>query len=95
MSDIRTQVDSPSSPSPMESPAKREQRLLQEQRLLRVKPAAKYLGVCEDTLRNMVRRGEIRMIPGTSLRTPWLFDVRDLDQWIEKQKVGYPLLRRR
>lgn len=59
-------------------------------RLMRSKPAADYLGVSTKAVRQMVLAGELRAIPGNGLRSPWRFDVRDLDEWIERSKVGYP-----
>lgn len=59
-------------------------------RLLRTREAAEYLGISTQALRKLVLAGELRAIPGESLRAPWRFDLHDLDQWIEKNKVGYP-----
>jgi excisionase family DNA binding protein len=54
-------------------------------RMLKTKQAAHYLSVSAWKLRNIVQAGEIACIisDGTS---PWLFDIRDLDKWIERLK---------
>lgn len=59
-----------------------------ERRLLRIKPAAAYLGLSTWTLRRLVQEGELRAVqlPG---HAPWLLDIRDLDNWIEKKKSDY------
>jgi excisionase family DNA binding protein len=55
-------------------------------RLLRSKAAAKYLGVSDWTIRKLAHQGEIRYIQLTP-RSPMLFDVADLDDWIEQNKL--------
>jgi excisionase family DNA binding protein len=54
-------------------------------RVLKTKQAAQYLSISAWKLRNIVQAGEIPCIlaDGTS---PWLFDIRDLDNWIERRK---------
>ena len=57
-------------------------------RLLRLKEAAVYLSVSPGTLRSIVQRGELPIIRlGDGGHVPWLIDVKDLDQWVEKSKV--------
>lgn len=54
-------------------------------RLLKTRDAAVYLGISKDTLTDMARSHELAYIehkPGG----PWLFDIRDLDKWIEQHK---------
>jgi excisionase family DNA binding protein len=54
-------------------------------RLLRLKQAAEYLSVSPGTLRHLCQQGELPIIRlGES--TPWLIDLRDLDQFIDKHK---------
>jgi hypothetical protein len=60
-------------------------------RLIKIKQAAQYLGKGQQAVRLMVLNGELRCIPGKKLRNPWLFDIRDLDQWIEDNKIEFPL----
>lgn len=55
-------------------------------RTLKTKQAARYLGVSAWKLRNLVQAGEIPYIPGEGT-SPWLFDRKDLDNWIERRKV--------
>jgi excisionase family DNA binding protein len=55
-------------------------------RLLKTRQAARYLGISPWKLRNLVQNGEIRYIPGEST-SPWLFDIHDLDAFIERAKV--------
>jgi excisionase family DNA binding protein len=54
-------------------------------RILKTKHAANYLAVSAWKLRNLVQAGEIACIisEGTA---PWLFDIRDLDKWVERRK---------
>jgi hypothetical protein len=54
-------------------------------RILKTKQAANYLAVSAWKLRNLVQAAEIACIisEGTA---PWLFDIRDLDDWIERNK---------
>ncbi len=59
-----------------------------ERRLLRLKPAAEYLSVSPGTLRAIVQRGELAVIRlADTCHAPWLLDVQDLDQWIERNKI--------
>jgi excisionase family DNA binding protein len=55
-------------------------------RLLKTQQAARYLGVSAWKLRNLVQNGEIPYIPGDGT-SPWLFDIHDLDAFIERAKV--------
>ena len=54
-------------------------------RLLKTRDAARYLGVSAWKLRNIVQAGELACIVGDGT-SPWLFDLRDLDDWIERRK---------
>ena len=54
-------------------------------RLLRTQAAAEYLSISAWRLRNLVQAGEIPCILGDGT-TPWLFDWRDLDSWIDRWK---------
>jgi excisionase family DNA binding protein len=57
-------------------------------RVLRIKPASEYIGVSPGALRGMIQRGEIPVIKVIDgLRVPWLMDIRDLDEWVERAKV--------
>ncbi len=56
-------------------------------RLVRSKDAAMYLSIKADKLRNLVQAGEIPYVPGGNPSAPWLFDIRDLDRWVERSKI--------
>jgi excisionase family DNA binding protein len=62
------------SPSPSPGP----------QLLLSYTQAARALGVCERTVRNMVRRGELAIV---KLGKRSLFDVEDLKRVVQDNKV--------
>jgi excisionase family DNA binding protein len=52
--------------------------------LLKVPEAARCLGICERTLFELTRRSEIPCVRiGRAVR----YDPRDLDRWIEAQKL--------
>lgn len=57
-----------------------------EVRLIKIKQAAKYLGMSVWRLRNLTQQGRIRHIPGEGT-APWLYDIVDLDKFIESSKV--------
>jgi excisionase family DNA binding protein len=54
-------------------------------RLLRIKEAAAYLGLSAHTLREMAHLGEVKFIQRRDGGV-MLFDVGDLDLWIERSK---------
>jgi Helix-turn-helix domain len=54
-------------------------------RLLRTKDAALYLGMSPGKLRRLTQSGELPIIQHDE-RAPWLYDLRDLDDHIEKSK---------
>lgn len=54
-------------------------------RLLRTKEAAEYLGMSPGKLRRLTQSGELPIIQHDE-RAPWLYDLRDLDDHIEKAK---------
>jgi excisionase family DNA binding protein len=54
-------------------------------RLMKTRLAAHYLSVSEWKIRNLVQEGEIACIIGEGT-SPWLFDMQDLDDWVERQK---------
>jgi excisionase family DNA binding protein len=57
-------------------------------RLLRLRPASEYLSVSPATVRTLCQQGAIPIIKLTeSGHAPWLIDVRDLDDWIERMKM--------
>ena len=59
------------------------------QRLLTASEAATYLGISERTLWTLSNCGEIKSVRfGKGKRKSVRLDVRDLDDWIEKNKKG-------
>ena len=54
--------------------------------LIRCREAARYLGLSEWSIRQMAHNGELPYLQRTD-RSPMLFDVADLQKWIERQKV--------
>jgi excisionase family DNA binding protein len=54
-------------------------------RLLRTKEAAQYLGMSPGKLRRLTQSGDLPIIQHDE-RAPWLYDLRDLDEHIEKSK---------
>ena len=54
-------------------------------RLLRTKPSAEYISSSPWKLRQMALKGEIPFIQPED-GSPFLFDIRDLDGWIERNK---------
>jgi excisionase family DNA binding protein len=59
-----------------------------ERRLLRTSEAAVYLGVSEFSVRKLALNHELPYIKMPGEHTPYLFDVRDLDRWIERSRVA-------
>lgn len=57
-------------------------------RLLRAKESAAYLGISPDTLRTLVWKGELPVVRYNE-HAPFLFDVEDLDRFIERHKVTF------
>ena len=57
-------------------------------RLLRLKAGAEYLSLSPAVLRRLIQTGELPCIVlgGDSGHAPWLVDMRDLDQWVERSK---------
>jgi len=55
-------------------------------RLLDVTEAGRYLGVSHKVIRQLVQAGELPYIQRVRGRSPYLLDIRDLDQWVELNK---------
>jgi excisionase family DNA binding protein len=55
-------------------------------RLVKTKQAAEYLAVSQWKLRNLVQQGLIPFIEDGGGTSPWRFDVRDLDAYIERSR---------
>ena len=53
-------------------------------RLIDVREASTYLGLAVGTLYNLV---SMKQIPHVKLGRKLLFDLKDLDKWIEESKV--------
>ena len=56
-------------------------------RLLDVTEAGRYLGVSHKVIRQLVQAGELPYIQRVRGRSPYLLDIRDLDQWVELNKT--------
>jgi len=56
-------------------------------RVLKSKEAAQYLAISLWKLKNLVQSGDLPYLPGESPSAPWRFDVKDLDNYVEKAKV--------
>lgn len=54
-------------------------------RLLRTKEAALYLGMSPGKLRRLTQCGELSIVQHDE-HAPWLYDLRDLDEHIERHK---------
>ena len=54
-------------------------------RLLRTREAAEYLSVSKWKLRSMVADGQLPVVQADD-SSPFLFDIRDLDNWAERHK---------
>lgn len=55
-------------------------------RLLDLADAARYLSMGDKALRALIQRGGLPYVQTIAGRSPYLLDIRDLDQWIEKSK---------
>jgi excisionase family DNA binding protein len=51
-----------------------------------LKPAAAYLSLSPGKLRAIVQKGELPIVKYGDGSIPWLLDVKDLDQWIDRHK---------
>jgi len=55
-------------------------------RLVKIKQAAAYLAISPWKLRNLVQQGMMRYIEDGGGTSPWRFDVRDLDEYIDRNR---------
>ena len=55
-------------------------------RLVKTKQAAAYLAISEWKLRNLVQLGLIPYIEDGRGTSPWRFDIRDLDEYIQRSR---------
>jgi len=56
-------------------------------RLLRTKEAASYLGLGEKAIRHLITAGRLPYVHMQAGNSPFLLDVKDLDRFIEANKV--------
>jgi len=58
-------------------------------RALRIRDAANYLSVSPRRVRSLVQKGALQLIKldEESQHSPWLIDIRDLDNLVERSKV--------
>jgi excisionase family DNA binding protein len=62
--------------------------MLLRPRLLRLSAAAKYLSVSPGTLRRLIQAGKIPVLKiSDGENVPWLIDVDELNQFVEREKV--------
>jgi excisionase family DNA binding protein len=61
-----------------------------QKRLLRLKDAAMYLSLSPWKLRRLVWAGRLPVVQDCE-GSPFLFDCRDLDSYVETNKRNYPL----
>lgn len=61
-----------------------------KQRLFRIKAAAEYMSLSPWKLRQLVQLGKLPVVQDV-VGSPFLFDVRDLDGFIERSKRTVPL----
>ncbi len=55
-------------------------------RLVKTKQAAEYLAISEWKLRHLVQQGLIPYIEDGGGTSPWRFDIRDLDEYIQRSR---------
>lgn len=55
-------------------------------RLVKTKQAAEYLAISEWKLRNLVQQGLVPYIEDGGGTSPWRFDIRDLDAYVERSR---------
>ena len=55
-------------------------------RLLDVDDAGRYMSMSDKAIRELIADGELPYIQKIPARSPYLIDVRDLDDWILKNK---------
>lgn len=58
-------------------------------RLVRIKKAAIYLGMSTWKLRDLVQQGRLPVVRGDGTYAPWLFDMRDLDAFVDREKEHF------
>jgi excisionase family DNA binding protein len=68
----------------MNKSAKQESSIAR--RLVKTKQAAEYLAISQWKLRNLVQQGLIPYIEDGGGTSPWRFDLRDLDAYIERSR---------
>lgn len=55
-------------------------------RLVKTKQAAEYLAISQWKLRNLVQQGSLAYVVDAGGTSPWRFDLRDLDAYIERSR---------
>ena len=58
-------------------------------RLVKSEQPAAYLAISPWKLRNLVQQGKIPYIEDGGGTSPWRFDVRDLDEYIERARQRF------
>ena len=65
----------------------RSRSISHAKRLLRTREAAEYLSLSKWKLRSLVADGQLPVVQADD-SSPFLFDVKDLDNWAEQHKRG-------
>ena len=68
--------------------SKSEQQI--PRRLLDITEAGRYIGVGHKVVRELIQTGELPYLQRIPGRSPYLLDIRDLDQWIDRNKTRAP-----
>lgn len=58
-----------------------------EPRLLDIADSARYLSMSDKAIRELIQEGQLPYLQKVPGRSPYLIDIRDLDRWVEKNKI--------
>jgi excisionase family DNA binding protein len=56
-------------------------------RLLDISDAARYLGMSDKAVRELIQCAELPYVQKIAGRSPYLLDIKDLDAWIIRNKI--------
>jgi excisionase family DNA binding protein len=56
-------------------------------RLLDIDDSARYLGMSDKGIRELIQVGELPYVQKIAGRSPYLIDIKDLDTWVAKNKI--------
>lgn len=60
--------------------------------MLDITEAGHYLGMGHKLVRELIQAGELPYVQRIPGRSPYLLDIRDLDQWIDRNKTRTPAI---